>query len=307
MFADKASPFVGPLMGCEVLSAFFLEAGFLGIMLFGRERVGDRLHMLATAIVAMGTLFSAFWIVGVNRWMQTPTGYAINHVGQFIPQDWLKIVFNPSMPYRLFHMVLAACLTTAFVVGADSGWHLLKNRTSPPARLLFSMAVLLAPVQIAAGDAQGLNTLAHQPAKIAAIQGHYEGLPDDKADTTRYAIEIALIGSLILPHDLTTPIPGLLDFPSENRPPAALIFRIMVAMGFAMLGLGLWGAWARWKGALYGNHLLHRAAVLMGPAGFLGVLCGWIRAKVGRQPFTVFGLRRNADSVGPLQAPAVAA
>ena len=169
------------------------------------------------------------------------------------------------------------------------------------------MAVLLAPVQIAAGDAQGLNTLAHQPAKIAAIQGHYEGLPDNKADTNRYAIETPLIGSLILTHDLTIPIPGLLHFPSENRPPAALIFRIMVAMGFAMLGLGLWAAWARWKGALYGNHLLHRVAVLRGPAGFLAVLCGWVTTEVGLQPFTVYGLLRTADSVAPLQAPAVAA
>ncbi|MGH1454202.1 MAG: cytochrome ubiquinol oxidase subunit I [Paracoccaceae bacterium] len=325
VFSDKAGPVIGPLMGYEVLSAFFLEAGFLGIMLFGRERVGPRLHMAATAIVAIGTLFSAFWILSVNSWMQTPQGYAINDVGQFVPDDWWAIIFNPSFPYRLVHMVLAAYLTTAFVVGAVGAWHLLRSPGSRAAATMFSMAMWMAlivtPIQIFAGDAHGLNTLEHQPAKIAAMEGHYHsypqgraplilfGLPDDVARETRYAVEIPLLGSLILTHGLDQPILGLDAFPADERPPAALIFwtfRIMVAVGFAMLGLGLWAAWARWRGRLYDAPWLHRAAVLMGPTGFLAVLCGWITTEVGRQPYTVYGLLRTGDSAAPLQASAVA-
>ncbi len=324
VFSDKAGPVIGPLMGYEVLSAFFLEAGFLGIMLFGRERVGPGLHMAATAIVALGTLFSAFWILSVNSWMQTPAGYGINAAGQYIPLDWWAIIFNPSFPYRLVHMVLAAYLTTAFVVGAVGAWHLLRTPQSEGAKVMFSMAMWMAlivtPIQIVAGDAHGLNTLEHQPAKIAAMEGHYEsypngrvpltlfGLPDDKNGRVNYAVEIPLLGSLILTHNLTTPLKGLNDFPAEDRPPAAVIFwtfRIMVAMGFAMLGVGLWSAFARWKGWLYEAKWLHRAAFVMGPSGFLAVLCGWITTEVGRQPYTIYGLLRTADSVSPLQAASV--
>ncbi|HRY23773.1 MAG: cytochrome ubiquinol oxidase subunit I [Geminicoccaceae bacterium] len=326
VFADRTGPILGPLMGYEVLSAFFLEAGFLGIMLFGRERVGDRLHMAATVIVALGTLFSAFWILSVNSWMQTPQGYSINEVGQFVPEDWWLIVFNPSFPYRLVHMVLAAYLTTAFVVGGVGAWHLLRDRENRAASIMFSMAMWMAlivtPIQILAGDQHGLNTLAHQPAKIAAMEGHFEsfpegraplvllGLPDDAAGETRYKLEIPLLGSLILTHDLDTPIQGLDAFPADERPPAALIFwtfRIMVAVGFAMLGIGLWSAWARWQGRLDDARWLHRAAVLMAPSGFLAVLCGWITTEVGRQPYTVYGLLRTVESAAPVQAAAVSA
>jgi cytochrome d ubiquinol oxidase subunit I len=324
VFSDKAGPVIGPLMGYEVLSAFFLEAGFLGIMLFGRQKVGDRLHMAATVIVALGTLMSAFWILSVNSWMQTPQGHGVNEAGQFVPLDWWAIIFNPSFPYRLVHMVLAAYLTTAFVVGAAGAWHLMRSPDSRGAQVMFSMAMWMAlivtPIQIAAGDAHGLNTLEHQPAKIAAMEGHYEGfpqggaplilfgLPDDAAEVTRYKVEVPLLGNLILRHDLTSPVPGLKDFPPEDRPKAALIFwtfRIMVAAAFAMLGLGLWAAWARWKGRLYDSPWLHRAAFVMGPSGFLAVLCGWITTEVGRQPFTVYGLLRTADSAAPLSAEAV--
>lgn len=324
VFSDKAGPVIGPLMGYEVLSAFFLEAGFLGIMLFGRQRVGERLHMAATAIVAAGTLASAFWILSVNSWMQTPQGYSINDVGQFVPEDWWAIIFNPSFPYRLVHMVLAAYLTTAFVVGAVGAWHLLRTPQSRGAAIMFSMAMWMAlivtPIQIIAGDAHGVNTLKHQPAKIAAMEGHFEsfpegraplilfGLPDDEAGETRYKVEIPLLGSLILTHSLDTPVLGLDAFPEDERPKSAMIFwtfRIMVAIGFAMLGVGLWSAWARWKGRLLEAKWLHRAAVVMGPSGFLAVLCGWITTEVGRQPFTVYGVLRTSDSVAPLQAEAV--
>lgn len=326
VFSDKVGPVIGPLMGYEVLSAFFLEAGFLGIMLFGREKVGARLHMAATAIVALGTLMSAFWILSANSWMQTPQGYGINDVGQFVPEDWWAIIFNPSFPYRLVHMVLAAYLTTAFVVGAVGAWHLLRSPESRGAAIMFSiamwMALIVTPLQIVAGDAHGLNTLEHQPAKVAAMEGHFEsypegraplilfGLPNDKTGETDYKVEIPLLGSLILTHSLDTPILGLDAFPPDARPKSALIFwtfRIMVAVGFAMLGIGLWSAWARYRGRLYDAKWLHRAAVLMGPAGFLAVLCGWITTEVGRQPFTVYGLLRTSESVAPLQASAVGA
>ena len=326
VFSDKAGPVIGPLMGYEVLSAFFLEAGFLGIMLFGRERVGDRLHMAATAIVAAGTLFSAFWILSVNSWMQTPQGFGVNAAGQFVPEDWWAIIFNPSFPYRLVHMVLAAYLTTAFVVGAVGAWHLLRSPDSRGAAIMFSMAMWMAlivtPIQIVAGDEHGLNTLAYQPAKIAAMEGLYEsypegrapltlfGLPDDEAGVIRYAVKVPLLGSLILTRSLDTPIRGLDAFPEDERPPAALVFwtfRVMVAVGFAMLGVGLWSAVARWKGRLYDARWLHRATVLMGPSGFLAVLSGWITTEVGRQPYTVYGLLRTDESMAPLQADAVGA
>jgi len=326
VFSDKAGPIVGPLMGYEVLSAFFLEAGFLGVMLFGRQRVGEGVHMAATAIVAIGTLFSAFWILSVNSWMQTPTGYGVNAAGQFVPEDWLAVIFNPSFPYRLVHMVLAAYLTTAFMVGGVGAWHLIRSPDSRGAAIMFSMAMWMAlavtPLQIVAGDAHGLNTLKHQPAKIAAMEGHYEGfpqggaplilfgLPDDQAEVTRWKVEIPYLGSLILTHSLDVPLKGLKDFPPEDRPKSALIFwtfRIMVAVGFAMLGIGLWAAWARFRKRLYTARWLHLAAVAMAPSGFLAVLCGWITTEVGRQPFTVYGLLRTVDSASPLQAGAVGA
>src|SRR5215208_242547 len=178
VFADRTGPVLGPLMGYEVLTAFFLEAGFLGVMLFGMARVGRGLHFFATLMVAVGTLFSAFWILAANSWMQTPAGHAINEAGQFVPEDWFAIIFNPSFPHRLVHMVLAAYLTTAFVVGGIGAWHLLRDRANEPARLMFSMAMwmaaLVAPVQIIVGDVHGLNTFEHQPAKIAAMEGHFE-------------------------------------------------------------------------------------------------------------------------------------
>ncbi len=324
VFADKTGPILGPLMAYEVLSAFFLEAGFLGIMLFGRERVGPTLHMLATAMVAFGTLMSATWILSVNSWMQTPVGYDINEVGQFVPTDWWQIVFNPSFPYRLVHMVLAAYLTTAFVVAGVAGWHLLKDDTHLPSRRMFSMAmwmaVVVTPIQIIAGDFHGLNTLEHQPVKIMAMEGHYEshpdgaplilfGLPNNKEKRIDYAVQIPKLSSLILKHDLNAPLNGLDTVPDELEPPVSIVFwsfRIMIAIGFAMLGVGLWGLWLRWKRSLYADRWLLRTTVLMGPTGFIAVLAGWITTEVGRQPYTVYGLLRTGDSLAPVAAPAVA-
>jgi cytochrome bd ubiquinol oxidase subunit I len=324
VFSDKTGPVLGPLMAYEVLSAFFLEAGFLGIMLFGRERVGNTLHMFATAMVAFGTLMSATWILAVNSWMQTPAGYGMNDLGQFVPEDWWAIIFNPSFPYRLVHMVLAAYLTTAFVVGGVGGWHLLRNRADAEARRMFSMAmwmaVIVAPLQIFAGDMHGLNTLEHQPAKVMAMEGHYDshpegaplilfGIPNPDAKRIDYAIQIPKASSLILKHDLNAPMLGLDTIPDEDEPPVFIVFwsfRVMVALGFAMMGLGAWALWRRLRGRLYEDRWLHRAAIAMGPMGFVAVLAGWITTEVGRQPFTVYGLLRTSDSLAPIAAPAVA-
>lgn len=324
VFSDKAGPVVGPLMAYEVLSAFFLEAGFLGIMLFGLKRVGPGLHMFATAMVAFGTLLSATWILSVNSWMQTPAGFGVNELGQYVPLDWWKIVFNPSFPYRLVHMVLAAYLTTALVVGAVAAWHLSK-RYGPAAARMFSMAMwmllFVTPLQIVAGDFHGINTLEHQPAKVMAMEGHFDsytdgaplilfGIPNQAEKRVDYAIEIPKLSSLVLKHDLDAPMDGLDTIPDENEPPVAIVFfsfRVMVALGFAMLGLGLWGAVARWRGRLFVDTWLLRASVVMGPMGFVAVLAGWITTEVGRQPFTIYGLLRTTDSLAPVSAPAVGA
>ncbi|MFC4173235.1 cytochrome ubiquinol oxidase subunit I [Microvirga sp. GCM10011540] len=325
VFSDKAGPIIGPLMAYEVMTAFFLEAGFLGIMLFGMGRVGRRLHFAATLAVAVGTFISAFWILSANSWMQTPVGYAINEAGQFVPQDWWAIIFNPSFPYRLVHTVMAAYLTTALVVGGVGAWHLLRERSNKGARVMFSMAMgmisVVAPLQILAGDMHGLNTLEHQPAKVMAMEGHFKshpdgaplilfGIPDQETGSVRNAIEIPKASSLILKHDLNAPLNGLDTVDRANWPYVPVVFwsfRVMVGLGFAMLGLGLLSLWARFRGRLYDWRPLHWLALAMGPAGFVAVIAGWVTTEVGRQPFTVYGLLKTAQSASPLEAPAVAA
>ncbi|GGE05478.1 cytochrome ubiquinol oxidase subunit I [Polymorphobacter glacialis] len=334
VFSDKAGPVIGPLMAYEVLTAFFLEAGFLGVMLFGLEKVGKKLHFAATCMVALGTAISAFWIIAVNSWMHTPQGYGINADGQFFTTSWIEVIFNPSMPYRLVHVLLATYLTTALVVGGAGAWHLLKDRRAGNApregtRIMFSMAMwmaaIVAPLQVLAGHAHGANTLEYQPAKIAAMEGHYRsypggpgggaplilfGIPDDQAQVMRYKVEVPLVGSLILKNDIKAPIDGLDKVAPEDRAPVPIVFwsfRIMVGIGILMLAMGGWSLWARWRGRLHDSPWLHRLALVMGPAGFVAVLAGWVTTEVGRQPFTVFGLLRTADSASPLAAPAVAA
>ncbi|MBY0318086.1 MAG: cytochrome ubiquinol oxidase subunit I [Reyranella sp.] len=324
VFADKAGPVIGPLMAYEVLTAFFLEAGFLGVMLFGMNRVGKTLHFVATLAVAVGTFISAFWILSANSWMQTPVGHTIAANGQFQPADWLTIIFNPSFPYRLVHTVFAAYLTTALVVGAVGAWHLLRERTNDGARTMFSMAMgmiaVVAPLQILAGDQHGLNTLEHQPVKVMAMEGHFQshdhgaplvlfGWPDQAEGKNLYAVEIPKASSLILKHSLDAPLKGLDTVDRKDWPPVAIVFwafRIMVGLGTLMLLLGLVSLWARVRKRLYDWPLLHRFAVAMGPAGFIAVIAGWVTTEVGRQPYTVYGLLRTVDSVSPLQAPAVA-
>jgi cytochrome bd ubiquinol oxidase subunit I len=326
VYSDKAGPIVGPLMAYEVLTAFFLEAGFLGVMLFGMQKVGKRLHFTATLMVAIGTFISAFWILSVNSWMQTPTGYAINADGQFVPAgSWTAIIFNPSFPYRLVHTVIAAYLTTALVVGAVGAWHLLEDSSQAHARKMFSMAMwmaaLVAPVQILVGDLHGLNTLEHQPAKVMAMEGHYQshsdgaplilfGIPDDEAQQMTHVVEVPKLSSLILKHDLDAPLAGLDTIEPRNRPPVEVVFwsfRVMVGLGMLMLLLGVASLAGRGFRKLYDWRWLHRFAVAMGPAGFVAVIAGWITTEVGRQPYTVYGLLRTAESASPLAAPAVGA
>jgi cytochrome bd ubiquinol oxidase subunit I len=334
VFSDKAGPVIGPLMAYEVLTAFFLEAGFLGVMLFGLDKVGKGLHFAATCMVALGTAISTFWIISVNSWMHTPTGYGVNANGQYFATDWLAVIFNPSMPYRLAHVLLAAYMTTALVVGGAGAWHLLKDRRagvvpSEGTRIMFSMAMwmaaIVAPLQIVSGHFHGENTLEHQPAKIAAMEGHFfsyrggpdggapfivMGLPDDEAQVMRHAVEIPKLGSLVLKNDIEAPIAGLDAYPPADRAPVAITFwsfRIMVGLGLLMVAMGVWSLWARWRGTLHDSVWLHRMALMMGPAGFVAVLAGWTTTEVGRQPFTIFGLLRTADSASPLAAPAVAA
>ncbi|AVF34788.1 cytochrome ubiquinol oxidase subunit I [Rahnella sikkimica] len=314
-FSSFAGSITGPLLTYEVLTAFFLEAGFLGVMLFGWNRVGPGLHFFATCMVALGTLMSTFWILASNSWMQTPQGFEIVN-NQVVPVDWLKVIFNPSFPYRLLHMTTAAFLSSAFFVGASAAWHLLKGRNTPAMRTMLSMAMWMAlivsPVQALIGDAHGLNTLKYQPAKIAAIEGHWEnkngeptplilfGYPDMEREETRYSLEIPYLGSLILTHSLTQQIPALKSFPKEDRPNSTIIFysfRIMAGLGMLMIVLGLWSLWLRWRGNLYENKAFLRFTLLMGPSGLLALLAGWFTTEIGRQPWVVYGLLRTKDAV----------
>lgn len=318
--STQAGDILGPLMFYEVLAAFFLEAGFLGIMLFGLKKVGPRLHFFATCMVALGSLISAFWILSANSWMHTPAGYSIGTDGRFVAEDWWAIIFNPSFPYRLVHMTLAALLGTATLVAGVSGWQLLHVPKNPRARLQYSMAlwtiVVLSPVQIVAGDLHGQHSLKVQPQKVAAIEGSWtrpaEGageplrlfaLPDMTERRNHWEVAIPRIGSLYLRHDLSGTIAALDEFPPQDIPPVPVVFfafRFMVGLGLLMVGQGLTSLILRWRQRLYAARWMLRGCVLMAPAGFLAMLSGWVVAEVGRQPFTVYGLLRTADSLSSI-------
>jgi cytochrome bd ubiquinol oxidase subunit I len=316
-FSEFTGGVTGPIMSYEVLTAFFLEAGFLGVMLFGWTRVGPGLHFFATCMVALGTLISATWILGANSWMQTPQGYEIVN-GKMVPADWLQVIFNPSFPYRLAHMAVAAFLSTALFVGGSGAWHLLKGNDKPAVRTMLSMAMwmmtIVAPIQAIVGDMHGLNTLEHQPAKIAALEGHWEtrgnealplllfGIPDMQEERTKYGIEVPHLGAVILTHTWNGQIKGLKEFPRDERPNSLIIFwsfRAMVGLGLLMIALGFWSLWLRRGGQLYRKRGFLKAAVAMGPAGLVAVLAGWITTEVGRQPWVVYGVLRTADAASP--------
>ncbi|HEY8573212.1 cytochrome ubiquinol oxidase subunit I [Phenylobacterium sp.] len=316
-FSAVASPVIGPLLAFEVLTAFFLEASFLGVMLFGWRKVGPRLHFAATSLVAIGTIISAFWIIAANSWMQYPQGFERLADGTLRATDFWQVVFTDTFPERLAHMLLAAFLTTALVVGGASAWRLLKEREDAESRIALRMAIgmfaVVAPLQLVVGDLSGKEVLEVQPAKLAAIEAFWEtrteqafhiaAWPDRGAERNRWEISIPKIGSWIVAGRSDAEIKGLKSFAPQDRPPVFIVFwafRVMVGLGLAMIGLGLWGAWLIWRGGPENRPLFLRAAILMSPMGFVAVIAGWIVAEVGRQPWVITGVLRTRDAVSPI-------
>jgi cytochrome d ubiquinol oxidase subunit I len=314
-YSELTAAIVGPLMGYEALSAFFLEAAFLGVLLFGRKLVPQWVHFGSAVIVAAGTLFSAFWIIAANSWMQTPAGFAIVD-GRFVPTDWVKVIFNPSFPYRLIHTVVAVYLTTAFTVIGVAAWYLRHGRFVEESRLMIMMGILLAsvlvPLQALLGDLHGVNTFEHQPQKLAAMEGIWESragqpavifaLPDEELEKNHAEISIPKLASLYLTHDWDGHVKGLKDFPREDRPPVVLTFiafRVMVGMWLIMLALTVWAWILRAKRQLYESSLFLRAANGSIPVGYVAVTAGWFTTEVGRQPWVVYGHLRTAEGVTP--------
>ncbi|UZE47359.1 cytochrome ubiquinol oxidase subunit I [Rhodopseudomonas sp. P2A-2r] len=314
-FSDATANVLAPLFAYEGLTAFFLEAAFLGVLLFGRKLVPPWAHFVAALMVALGTLFSSFWILSANSWMQTPAGYEIVD-GRFFPTDWFQVIFNPSFLPRLAHTVVAFFCTTGFVVLGVGAYLMRRGRFVEEGRTMLSMTLwlmtVLVPLQIFIGDQHGLNTLKHQPAKLAAIEAIWEtgrrvpltlfALPDEKAERNAAAIEVPLLGSLILTHSTDGEIMGLKEFPADQRPPVAIpffAFRIMVGCGLLMLGIVVLGGWLRWRGRLHDTAWFLGVCQLALPIGFVAVIAGWVTTEVGRQPWTVYGLLRTAQSVSP--------
>jgi cytochrome d ubiquinol oxidase subunit I len=300
-FSDASANVVAPLLGYEGMVAFFLESAFLGILLFGRKRVPPWAHFFSALMVGLGTLFSSFWILAVNSWMQTPTGHAIAD-GRFVPDSWLSIIFNPSFPYRLVHTVSGFYLTTAFAVLGVTAWHMKRGRHVEEARKVLAMTVtfiaIFVPIQILAGDLHGLNTLHHQPVKVAAMEGLWEtqsrapavlfAIPDERAERNRAELAIPVLASIYLGHSPDARIRGLKSVPPGDRPPVAPVFfafRIMVGIGLLMLAIAFWGVWLRWRGRLFTSRAYQDACIAMLPAGFVAVLAGWTVTEVGRQPW----------------------
>ena len=323
VFSDRVGNVLGPLLGYEVLTAFFLEASFLGIMLFGWGRVSKKMHFASTCIVAIGTLISAFWILSANSWMQTPQGFEIGEDGLLYPTSWIEVIFNPSFPYRLLHMITAAYLTTAFVIGGVGAYYLWKKVHIHHAKIMFSMAMLMAvfvaPIQLLIGDAHGLNTLEHQPAKIAAMEGIWEtrsgvdlrlfAIPDQENQTNHYEIKIPKLASFILTHDFNGKIKGLKEWEQEDQPPVAIIFwafRTMVGIGLAMILTGFIAAILYFRKKLYDTKWFQFWCMAMMPSGFIATLAGWFVTELGRQPYTVYGVLRTVESISPVIAEQVA-
>lgn len=323
VFSDKVGNVIGPLLGYEVLTAFFLEASFLGIMLFGLDRVSKKMHFAATCIVAVGTVISAFWILAANSWMQTPQGFEIGDDGLLYPVNWLEIIFNPSFPYRFIHMVTAAYLTTAFVVGGIGAYYLWKGRHPEHARIMFGMAmimaVLVAPMQLIFGHMHGENTMEHQPVKVAAMEGNWErgtnkplylfGMPNEETEQTDWALSIPGGASWVLTGDVEGEIPGLKDVPASERPPVAIVFwsfRIMVGIGLAMIATGIIAVILYFRGKLYSTRMFQLWCMALTPTGFIAVLAGWFVTEVGRQPYTAYGVIRTSESISPVAAESVA-
>lgn len=323
-FMERAGNIAGPLLGYEVLTAFFLEASFLGIMLFGKDRVSNRTHLIATALVAVGTSFSAFWILSLNSWMQTPTGYRIED-GVFFVESWWEVIFNPSFPYRFAHMFTASLLTAAFLIMGISAWRAMRGVDGPATwkvmRTGALMAAVLAPLQVFIGDLHGLNTLEHQPAKIAAMEGVWEtekgapltlfGFPDEEEKTTHMAIKVPKLASFILTHEWDGEVLGLNEFEGEAPPVAPVFwaFRVMVGIGMLMVLVGWWSAWRLFRNRDENRDTqtwLLRALSVMTFSGWVAVLAGWYVTEIGRQPWIVDGLLRTSEVVADHSSATVA-
>ncbi len=321
-FAQKAGPVIGPMIRLEVLTAFFLEAGFLGIMLYGLNRVGPRFHFLATCLVATGTIISASWILSANSWMQTPAGVAV-HAGHFEITDWRKVIFNPSYLYRLPHMLIAAYLTGSFLIAGVGAYYLRQGRHLAFARKTMSFGLGFATVLIAGqvflGDIISSGIVAkYQPAKIQAIEGNWDDaarapyqliiVPDPVAERNHYAIGVPLLGSLLVTHSIDGVVPGLKRTPVHDRPPMGPVFygfRLMFLIGTGMFVIVCVAMWLKVRGRLYSSRRFHSLLVWMSPAGLLAVLGGWYTAEIGRQPYVIYGHLRTADALSPVAPEAV--
>lgn len=324
VLSERAGNILGPLLSYEVLTAFFLEATFLGVMLFGWRKVPEKLHFLATCMVALGTLISTFWIISANSWLHTPAGYEMVG-GVFHPASWREVIFNPSFPYRLAHMVLAAFITTCFVIGGVGARYLRRGEHVEAGRRMLKLAAVFAaitvPAQIVVGDLHGLKTSEYQPTKVAAMEAHWEqgppgtgtpfvvfALPDAEAERNDYELAIPRLGGLILTHSWDGEVQPLTAVPADERPPVAPVFfafRVMVGIGLAMLALSLWSVWKLRRGTLYESRRLLDGWRLMTLAGFVAVLAGWIVVEIGRQPYVIYGLLRTADAVSDIGAGSV--
>nr|WP_317199850.1 cytochrome ubiquinol oxidase subunit I [uncultured Psychrobacter sp.] len=328
VFSDKAGNVLGPLLAYEVLTAFFLEASFLGIMLFGWGRVSKRMHFASTAIVAIGTLISGFWILAANSFMQTPQGFMMGADGLLYPTNWLEIIFNPSFPYRYAHMMTAAFLTTAFVIGGIGAYYLQSKKHKEHRKhgrvmlgMAMIMAIFVAPAQVFIGDMHGLNTLEHQPAKVAAMEGLWEdergaplvlfAIPDQEAQKNHFEVKIPYLSGLILTHSLDGEVKGLKNWAPEDQPFVPIVFwsfRIMVGIGTLMVLVGLFSLYKYFKKQQFDldSKWFHRAWMFMTPMGFIALLAGWFVTETGRQPWTVYGVIRTSESMSPLAAQQVA-
>ena len=322
-FGQIAGPAIGPMIALEVLTSFFLEAGFLGIMLFGLHRVGPKLHFLATCMVALGTLLSASWILSANSWMQTPDGITMQN-GHLVVTDWLRVIVNPSWVYRLPHMLVAAYITGSFLVAGVGAWYLLQGKHELFARRTVSIGTALATVLIAGqvflGDIVYGTMLQHQPAKMQAAEGFWEKqsqspapyywfiVPDQQNQRNRFALGIPYLGSIWLTHSLNGRVEGLKNTPRDRQPTMGWVFygfRVMYGIAIVMFGVCVASLWLRWQGRLFTTRWFLRALVIMTPSGVIATLGGWYVAETGRQPWVIYGLLRTADAVSPVPAGAL--
>lgn len=323
LFSDKVGNVIGPLLGYEVLTAFFLESSFLGIMLFGWDRVSKRMHFVSTAIVAIGTIISAFWIMAANSWMQTPTGFRIAENGILFPTSWIEVIFNPSLFYRFSHMVIAAYISTAFVVLGVAALYLKKNHFKEHAKIMMVMSVgllaVMVPLQFVLGDLHGLNTNKYQPAKLAAMEAQWDtqtraplrlfAVPDEKQEKNKFEIALPAALSFITTHDVNGKIAGLKDWKKDERPPVGIVFwsfHTMIYLGELMLLGVIWGGYLFFRKKLFTSRAFQWFSILMIPSGLIALLAGWFVAEVGRVPYTAYGVIKIVHSISPVIGPQIA-